>query len=66
MEDILAETENDMDISQILLVGGFSECLLIQDAVEAFPEKREIVPEDDRRTVLKGAVLFGHRPDYVE
>lgn len=67
METIFDETENDVDISQILLVGGFSECVLIQEAVkEAFPEKRVIVPEDAGLAVLKGAVLFGHRPDYVE
>jgi molecular chaperone DnaK (HSP70) len=51
-------------LSTILMVGGFSECPLIQDAVQAaFPDKRIIIPEDAGMSVLKGAVLFGHRPD---
>jgi hypothetical protein len=48
------------------MVGGFSECSLIQEAVqEAFPDKRIIIPEDAGMSVLKGAVLFGHRPDFI-
>jgi len=54
------------DLSTILMVGGFSECSLIQDAVQAaFPDKRIIIPEDAGMSVLKGAVLFGHRPDFI-
>ena len=53
-------------LSTILMVGGFSECPLIQDAVQAaFPDKRIIIPEDAGMSVLKGAVLFGHRPDFI-
>ncbi|CAG2232442.1 unnamed protein product [Mytilus edulis] len=56
-----------IDVSQILLVGGFSECLLIQDAIKTkFPNKKIIVPEEAGLSVLKGAVLFGHRPFYIE
>ncbi|CAG2200899.1 unnamed protein product [Mytilus edulis] len=56
-----------VDIAQILLVGGFSECLLIQDAIKTkFPNKKIIVPEEAGLSVLKGAVLFGHRPFYIE
>ena len=54
-------------LSTILMVGGFSECPLIQDAVQvAFPGKRIIIPEDAGMSVLKGAVLFGHRPDFIQ
>ena len=54
------------DLSIILMVGGFSECPLIQDAVQAaFPDKRIIIPEDAGMSVLKGAVLFGHRPNFI-
>jgi molecular chaperone DnaK (HSP70) len=46
------------DLSTILMVGGFSECPLIQDAVQAaFPGKRIIIPEDAGMSVLKGAVF---------
>ena len=52
-------------LSTILMVGGFSECNLIQEAVnKAFPDKQIIIPDDADLLVLKGAVLFGHRPDY--
>jgi hypothetical protein len=53
-------------VSNILMVGGFSECPLIQEAVQkAFRGKRIIIPEDAGMSVLKGAILFGHRPDYI-
>ncbi|CAG2256322.1 unnamed protein product [Mytilus edulis] len=55
------------NVTQILLVGGFSECRLIQDAViKEFNDKKIIIPEEAGLSVLKGAVLFGHRPDYVQ
>ncbi|XP_063396950.1 heat shock 70 kDa protein 12A-like [Mytilus trossulus] len=55
------------DVSQILLVGEFAESSLMQDKVKSeFPDKRVIVPEAAGLTVLKGAVLFGHNPSYVQ
>ncbi|VDI50928.1 Hypothetical predicted protein [Mytilus galloprovincialis] len=55
------------NVTQILLVGGFSECRLIQDAViKKFWDKKIIIPEEAGLSVLKGAVLFGHRPDYIQ
>jgi hypothetical protein len=30
-----------------------------------FPSQRVIVPEDSGLSVLKGAVLFGHKPDFI-
>jgi hypothetical protein len=30
-----------------------------------FPNKRIIIPEEAGLSVLKGAVLFGHKPDYI-
>ncbi|VDI22930.1 Hypothetical predicted protein [Mytilus galloprovincialis] len=53
-------------VSVILLVGGFSDSKIIQDEIKAkFPKKRVIVPEDAGLAVLKGAVLFGHRPEQI-
>ena len=50
----------------IVLVGGFSGCKIIQDNIKSFfPNYRVIVPEDAELAVLKGAVLFGHKPDYI-
>ncbi|XP_060574349.1 heat shock 70 kDa protein 12A-like [Ruditapes philippinarum] len=49
--------------SSILLVGGFSESPLLQDAIRTnFPDKRLIIPEEAGLAVLKGAVIFGHNP----
>lgn len=64
MIDILKKVNN---VSQILLVGGFSECSLIQDAVmKKFVDTKIIIPVEAGLSVLKGAVLFGHRPDYIQ
>ncbi|XP_061183703.1 heat shock 70 kDa protein 12A-like isoform X3 [Saccostrea echinata] len=53
----------------ILLVGGFSECGLIQNQVrEAFEIKgkcRVIIPNQCGLAVLKGAVYFGHHPEMI-
>ncbi|CAC5389012.1 unnamed protein product [Mytilus coruscus] len=55
------------DVPQILLVGEFAESSLIKNKVESeFPDKRVIVPEAAGLTVLKGAVLFGHNPSYLQ
>ena len=49
-----------------ILVGGFSGCKIIQDNIKSFlPNYHVIVPEDAELAVLKGAVLFGHKPDYI-
>lgn len=65
VKDILQKKEAS-DTSILLLVGGFSESPLIQEAIrKTFPDKRVIVPEDSGLAVLKGAVLFGHRPDFI-
>jgi len=54
------------DVTSILLVGGFAESKLMQDAVKtAFKDRTVIIPEEAGLAVLKGAVLFGHRPRLV-
>lgn len=55
-----------LDVSHLLLVGGFSECTLIQEAVrKEFPSYKVLVPEESGLAVLRGAVLFGHNPAYI-
>ncbi|WAQ98321.1 HS12B-like protein [Mya arenaria] len=50
----------------ILLVGGFAESSVLQQAFrENFPDKRLIVPVEAGIAVLKGAVLFGHLQPYL-
>lgn len=65
IKDILKKPEAK-DVSRLLLVGGFSESPLIQDAIKkAFPQLRVIVPEEAGVVVLKGAVIYGHQPDSI-
>jgi len=54
------------NVNTILLVGGFAECKLVQEAVKKAPESRTvIIPEDAGLAVLKGAVRLGHQPRLV-
>ncbi|XP_060586881.1 heat shock 70 kDa protein 12A-like [Ruditapes philippinarum] len=49
--------------SIFLMVGGFSESDIMQTAVtDAFPKVSVVVPEDAGLTIVKGAVIFGHKP----
>jgi len=54
------------DIRSILLVGGYSECPLLQSLiVTTFPDKRLIIPNDAGLAILRGAVINGHEPDTI-
>lgn len=47
----------------LLMVGGFSDSEMLQDAIiKSFPQCSVIIPGDAGLCVLKGAVIFGHRP----
>lgn len=52
------------DVKTLLMVGGFSESNIMQEAVkEKFSKTRKvIIPDDAGLVVLKGAVLYGHQP----
>ncbi|KAL5012577.1 hypothetical protein ScPMuIL_011128 [Solemya velum] len=51
------------DVTTILMVGGFSESPMLQQAVkQKFPEMLIIIPPDAGSAVLKGAVIYGHNP----
>jgi len=54
------------DINAILLVGGFAECKLVQEAVtKAAGTRTVVIPEDAGLAVLKGAVRLGHQPRLI-
>ncbi|XP_033744267.1 heat shock 70 kDa protein 12A-like [Pecten maximus] len=54
------------DISSILMVGGYSDCSLLQKKVKhLFPNLRVIVPPEAGLAVLKGAVITGHTPSAI-
>ncbi|XP_061190496.1 heat shock 70 kDa protein 12B-like [Saccostrea echinata] len=70
IEDVISHLQNlftDKDVSEInviLLVGGFSECPLLQSKIKShFPHKKVINPREGCTAVMKGAVLFGHSPE---
>lgn len=49
-----------------LLVGGFGECSIVQQAVKsAYPDKIVIVPEEASLAVLKGAILFRYQLNLI-
>ncbi|XP_060070185.1 heat shock 70 kDa protein 12A-like [Ylistrum balloti] len=65
MEGILQQG-TFQDVGNILMVGGFAECELVQSAIrKKFGKKRIIVPDEAGLAVLKGAVLFGHVPRII-
>ena len=62
--DVLRKTRG---IKYIFMVGGFSTSKYLTPAVrKAFGDKvKVLIPEDPALAVLKGAVHFGWRPDFV-
>jgi hypothetical protein len=53
-------------LDKILMVGGFSECVLVIKAVKAeFPDIHVVAPDEPGLAVLKGAVIFGHSPEEI-
>lgn len=50
-------------IDMIMMVGGFSDCPLVDKAIhDNFPGIPILNPKDAVLAVLKGAVIFGHKP----
>lgn len=57
------------DVKHIFLVGGFANSQILQDAITSeFSKERVVihVPIDCDLIVLKGAVIYGHTPSYIE
>ncbi|XP_052794653.1 heat shock 70 kDa protein 12A-like [Mya arenaria] len=62
IKDLLCN-DNVSGTKTLLMVGGFSDSEMMQAAVKnAFPACNVIIPEEAGLCVLKGAVIFGHRP----
>ncbi|KAK3603240.1 hypothetical protein CHS0354_007570 [Potamilus streckersoni] len=48
-------------VKSIIMVGGFSECQMLQESIMSnFPEISIIIPQEPGSVVLKGAVIYGH------
>lgn len=62
----LMKDRSSHDCSAILMVGGFSECKFLHDAIrKTFPAVTTIIPDNAGLAVLKGAVIYGHRPSTI-
>ncbi|KAK3590671.1 hypothetical protein CHS0354_026199 [Potamilus streckersoni] len=54
------------NVNTIILVGGFAECELFQDAFKRnFKREKIIIPEEGGLVILKGAVISGHVPKSI-
>jgi hypothetical protein len=63
----LLQEEKCHDCSTIVLAGGFAESIILQEDIrDAFKSIRLIIPDGTGLVVLKGAVIFGHRPATIE
>lgn len=53
------------DINILMVVGGFSKCIFMQDAMHSYfgQSKTIVIPEEPGSAVMKGAVLFGFQPE---
>ncbi|XP_060590802.1 heat shock 70 kDa protein 12A-like isoform X1 [Ruditapes philippinarum] len=59
----LFREKNIKEVGIILMIGGFSESRLLQQALkEAFPNKEIVVPLNPSSCVLRGALIYGHTP----
>ena len=62
----LLQDKNARDVKAILMVGGFSESPMLQDAIKkAFPRLKIIIPKEASSAILRGAVIFGHNPTSI-
>ena len=54
------------DMETILLVGGFSDCPILEQKIrDSFPTRNVIKPPEANLAVMKGAVIFGHSPKMI-
>ncbi|KAK3603243.1 hypothetical protein CHS0354_007574 [Potamilus streckersoni] len=62
----LLQNKNLEGVKSIIMVGGFSECQILQESImSSFPEINTIIPQDAGLVVLKGAVIYGHNHDMI-
>ncbi|XP_071126191.1 heat shock 70 kDa protein 12A-like [Mytilus edulis] len=60
---ILFRQSQVTDLTTMFMVGGYSECYLLQEAIRfKFSSLRVLIPPNSVLSVLKGAVLYGHSP----
>ncbi|XP_052218390.1 heat shock 70 kDa protein 12A-like [Dreissena polymorpha] len=58
--------ERMKDVGLIVKVGGFAESPYVQQMIrKELPGKHLLIPGEAGLAVLKGAVMFGHKPDII-
>lgn len=63
IEKVFIQYRDSHEVTRIIMVGGFSEYSLVQDAIkQKFVSKHINVTEDAFLEVAKGSVLYGHQP----
>lgn len=63
MESVLADYKDPNNVSDIIMVGGFSSCVVVQDALrKKFSNTNIIIPTSPELAVVEGAVLCGNHP----
>ena len=54
------------DTKAILMVGGFSDSLMLQEAIKKeFSNLMIIIPREASSAIMRGAVIFGHEPSAI-
>lgn len=62
MEKVFTDYKDAYNVKAIIIVGGFAENVLVQDAVrQYFPKKHIVIPDEPVTAVMRGAVLCGHQ-----
>ncbi|KAL4220205.1 Heat shock 70 kDa protein 12A [Mactra antiquata] len=65
LRDIL-QNEDLTQIHAIYMVGGYSQCPLLQSGLQkAFPTLNIVTPLDAGMCVLKGSLIYGHNPTII-
>lgn len=53
----------DDEVKTLIIVGRLAECKFIRDSIQhRFKTTKNVIPDEAETTVLKGAVVYGHKP----
>ncbi|XP_053398855.1 heat shock 70 kDa protein 12A-like isoform X2 [Mercenaria mercenaria] len=59
-------TLKDIHVTAILMVGGYSESPMLQQAIRStFADIEVVVPLEASFSIMKGALIFGHFPRFI-
>ena len=69
VQEVIENNEFGKTIRYIFMVGGFSECQYLQDAIKERYGKDDVctvlIPDEAQLAIIKGAVLYGHFQNQV-